>query len=71
VNDDYRSQNTQLTRKLESKLPLSPKPWFILDISPLLTLLRLTESDAELNALKAMVENSIAFFYQGDSSTAA
>jgi hypothetical protein len=36
-----------------------------------LTLLRLVESDAELNALKQMVENIVAFFYPGDSSTDA
>jgi hypothetical protein len=30
--------------------------------------LRLTESDAKLNALKAMVNNVVAFFYPGDSS---
>jgi hypothetical protein len=35
----------------------------------LLTLLRLVEIDAELNALKEMVENVVAFFYPGDSST--
>jgi hypothetical protein len=28
-----------------------------------------TESDVELNAIKAMVENAIAFFYPSDSST--
>jgi hypothetical protein len=32
--------------------------------------LQLAESDAELNALKAMVENVIAFFYPGKSSSA-
>jgi threonine synthase len=32
-------------------------------------LFRLAESDAELNALKAMVENADAFFYPNDSST--
>jgi hypothetical protein len=36
---------------------------------PCLTLLQLTELDAELNTLKAMVENVIAFFYPGESST--
>jgi hypothetical protein len=34
----------------------------------LLTPLRLTESNAKLNALKAMVNNAVAFFYPGDSS---
>jgi hypothetical protein len=37
----------------------------------LLTLLRLAESNAEVNALKAMVENAVAFFYTSDSSTTA
>jgi hypothetical protein len=32
-------------------------------------LLRLAESHAELNALKVMVENTIAFFDPGKSST--
>jgi hypothetical protein len=34
-----------------------------------LTLLWLTESNAELNALKVMVENVIAFFYLGESAS--
>jgi hypothetical protein len=34
----------------------------------LLSPLRLTESNAKLNALKAMVNNAVAFFYPGDSS---
>jgi hypothetical protein len=42
----------------------------VLSLSSLLTSLRLTETDAELNALKAMVENAVAFFYPGFSSTA-
>jgi hypothetical protein len=70
ANDDYKSQNAQLTRKLESKLHWSPKPWLVLDISLWLTLFRLAESDAELNALKVMVENVFAFFYPNDFSTA-
>jgi hypothetical protein len=37
----------------------------------LLTLLRLIESDAEPNALKAMVDNAIAFFYLDESSSEA
>jgi hypothetical protein len=37
----------------------------------LLTPLRLIESDAELNALKAMVDNAVAFFYTGESSSEA
>jgi chromosome segregation ATPase len=32
ANDDYRSQNAQLSRKLESKLSWSPNPWFMLDV---------------------------------------
>jgi hypothetical protein len=31
--------------------------------------LRLAESDADLNALNVMLENAIAFFYPGESST--
>jgi hypothetical protein len=50
---------------------LFPKPWFMLDISPVVTPLRLAESDAELIAIKAMVENAIAFLYPSDSSTTA
>jgi hypothetical protein len=34
----------------------------------LLSLLRLTESEAKLNSLKATVNNAVAFFYPGDSS---
>jgi hypothetical protein len=34
-------------------------------------LLRLVESDAKLNALNAMVDNAIAFFYPGESSSEA
>jgi hypothetical protein len=37
----------------------------------LLTLHRLIEFDAELNALKGMVENTVVFFYPGESSTTA
>jgi hypothetical protein len=32
ANDDYRSQNAQLMKNLESKLPLSLKPHLVLDI---------------------------------------
>jgi hypothetical protein len=37
----------------------------------LLTPLQLTESDAELNALKVMVDNTVVFFYPGESSSEA
>jgi hypothetical protein len=37
----------------------------------LLSLLRLTESDAKLNVQKAMVNNVVAFFYPGKSSSNA
>jgi hypothetical protein len=43
----------------------------MLDIFSLLIPLRLIESDAELNALKVMVENAIAFFYHCASSSNA
>jgi hypothetical protein len=71
VNDDYSSQNAQFTKKLESKLPLLPKPWLMLDLLPSLTPVQLVESDAKLYALKAMVENAIVLFYPSDSSTFA
>jgi hypothetical protein len=35
----------------------------------LMTPLQLAESDAELNALKVMVDNVVAFFYPGESSS--
>jgi hypothetical protein len=60
-----------LTKRLEGKLPLSPKPRLMLDIFSLLTPLWLTKSDVELNDLKAMVENTVLFFYPSDSSIAA
>jgi hypothetical protein len=69
VNNDFRSQNAQLTSKLESKLPWPSNPWFVLNVSLRLTLFQSEEYDAELNALKAMVENMIAFFYLSDFST--
>jgi hypothetical protein len=37
----------------------------------LLSPLRLTESDAKLNVQKAMVNNVVAFFYPGESSSNA
>jgi hypothetical protein len=36
-----------------------------------LTPLQLAKSDAELNALKVMVDNVVAFFYPGESSSEA
>jgi hypothetical protein len=36
-----------------------------------LTLLRSAELDVELNALKAMVDNVVAFIHQGESSSKA
>jgi hypothetical protein len=70
ANNDYKSQNAQLTRKLVSKLHWSPKPWLVLDISSWLTLFRLAESDPVLITLKAMVEIAVAFVYPNDSYTA-
>jgi hypothetical protein len=35
----------------------------------LMTPLQLAESDAELNALKVMVDNVVAFFYPSESSS--
>jgi hypothetical protein len=71
ANEDFKSQNARLIKKLESKLlfPLPPSSLILLNI--LLTLLRLTESDADLNTLKVMVENVVVFFYPNDSSLAA
>jgi hypothetical protein len=70
ANKDYKSQNSRLTKKLETKLPsLLPSGRYVFNMS--LTPLRLTTSDDELNGLKEMVENVVAFFYPGDSSTAA
>jgi septal ring factor EnvC (AmiA/AmiB activator) len=71
ANDDYKSQNTRLTKKLESKLPsplsLRSCTFLIILVIPL----RLAQTEAELNALKAMVENAVSFFYPNDTSLAA
>jgi hypothetical protein len=71
ANEDYKSQNIRLTKKLGSKLPspLLPSPCILCNM--LLTSLQLTETNAELNTLKAMVENIVAFFYPSDPSSAA
>jgi hypothetical protein len=71
-NEDYKSQNARLTKKLESKIPflLSPELCIFLNVILLLTPLRLVESDVELNTLKAMVENVVAFFYTNNPSSA-
>jgi hypothetical protein len=71
ANDDYKKQNTQLTKKLESKslgrVRTFYHSWTIFWLTPLW----LIESDTELNALKAMVDNAVAFFYPGESSSGA
>jgi hypothetical protein len=69
ANEDYKNKNNRLTKKLESKLQslLSLRTCIFLNI---LTLLRLIENDAKLNALKAMVENVVSFLYPNDPSTA-
>jgi hypothetical protein len=46
-----------------------PKSCILLNL--LLTPLQLTEFDAQFNALKAMVENAVAFFYPNNHSTIA
>jgi hypothetical protein len=71
ANEDFKSQNAWLIKKLESTLmfPLSPRSCILLNV--ILTPLQLIESDAELNTLKAMVENVVAFFYPNDSSFAS
>jgi hypothetical protein len=69
ANGDYQKQSAQLTRKLESNFPWSFKALshslYILWLNPLW----FAESDAELNALKVMVNNAVAFFYLGVSSS--
>jgi chromosome segregation ATPase len=69
ANEDYKNKSNRLTKKLESKLQslLSLRTCIFLNI---LTLLRLIENDAKLNALKAMVENVVSFLYPNDPSTA-
>jgi hypothetical protein len=59
------------------KSPTSPKNWrvsLLTELKHLLSLesfllfpLRLIESDAELNALRAMVNNAVTFFYPSES----
>jgi hypothetical protein len=71
VNDDYKKQNAQLTKKLESKSFGHIRAFYYLETIFWLTPLRLVESDTELNTLKAMVDNVIAFFYLGESSSEA
>jgi hypothetical protein len=70
ANDDYKKQNAQLTKKLESKS--LGHVWNILSfLNHFLTdPARLAESNAELNALKVIVDNAVAFFYPGESSRA-
>jgi hypothetical protein len=44
---------------------------FLLNIYILLTPIRITESDAELNTLKVMVKKAVSFFYPKDPSSDA
>jgi hypothetical protein len=71
VNEDYKKQNAQLSKKLESKsfglIRIVYHSWTIFWLTPLW----LAESNAELNALKAMVDHVVAFFYLGESSSKA
>jgi hypothetical protein len=67
VNDDYKEQSTQLTRKVEGK-SCGPFSNILLFLKHFVTLLWLTESYVELNALKALVDNTVAFFYPSDIS---
>jgi hypothetical protein len=63
------------------KLPISQKSWRVSLLTELkhplsldfflLFPLQLTESDAELNTLREMVNNALAFFYPGESSSIA
>jgi hypothetical protein len=68
TNIRSKSLNLPKNWKVSSllKFQLFHYPW----ITSLLTLLRLIELDAELNALKAMVDNVVPFFYPGESSSA-
>jgi hypothetical protein len=59
VNDDYKKQNAQLTKKLESKFFGHIRAFYYLQTIFGLTPLRLVESDPELNTLKAMVDNAM------------
>jgi hypothetical protein len=70
ANEDYKSQSARLTKNLESKIisPFPPRACIFFNI--LLTPLRLIEFDAELNTLKAMVENVVALFYTNNPSLA-
>jgi hypothetical protein len=71
ANKDYEKQNTQLTKKLESKSFSRIRNILSFLNHFCLTPLRLTESDNELNALKMMVGNAMTFFYLGESSSEA
>jgi hypothetical protein len=69
ANDDYKKQNTQLTKKLESNSFGHIRAFYYLQMIFWLAPLQLLEPDVELNILKAMVDNTIAFFYPGESSS--
>jgi hypothetical protein len=71
ANDDYKKQNTQLAKKLESKSLITFRTFYHSGTIFWLTPLWLVESDAELNALKVMMDNAVAFFYPGESSFGA
>jgi hypothetical protein len=68
ANEDYKKQNAQLTKKLESnsfgRIRKFHYSWTIF----YLALPWLAESDDELNTLKMMVGNAVAFFYPSESS---
>jgi hypothetical protein len=70
-NDNYQKEVAHLTKKLESKSLI----WVLKHLlsSDFFSLfpLWLTESDVKLNALKAMVNNAVVFFYPGESSSKA
>jgi chromosome segregation ATPase len=68
ANDNYEKQNTQLSKKLESKSLSRIRTLYHTWTIFWLTSLWLVELDAELNTLKAMVDNAVAFFYPGESS---
>jgi hypothetical protein len=69
ANDDYKKKNAQLAKTLESKSLGRVRTFYHSWTIFWLTSLWLAESDVELNALKAMVNNVVAFFYPGESSS--
>jgi hypothetical protein len=78
TNEDYKSQNAGLTKKLDSKrlIPFATYLVFLplyiyTHIYILLTLIRITEFDVELiNTLKVLVKKALSFYPKDPSSDA-